>query len=59
MKIAIVGAGIYGVLTAIELSKVKSFSIDLFDEKGLLAGASSINQFRSTEVITTLGAKRH
>ena len=46
MKIAIVGAGIYGVLTAIELSKVKSFSIDLFDEKGLLAGASSINQFR-------------
>lgn len=46
MKIAVVGAGLYGVLADLEFSKLKGNKVELFDQLGLLRGASSNNQFR-------------
>jgi hypothetical protein len=43
--IAVVGAGIYGSSIAIELARA-GHSVTLFDPMGVLACASSINQFR-------------
>ncbi len=45
MKIAVIGAGIFGITTAIRLSQ--NHDVDLFEQKDdILPGASSINQFR-------------
>jgi hypothetical protein len=46
LKIAVVGAGIYGVLSALELSSSFNAKVDLYDERGFMVGASAINQFR-------------
>lgn len=46
MKVAIVGAGIYGSIIALEFLKDKKVCLDLYDAKGFFNGASSINQFR-------------
>ncbi|MFZ3019972.1 MAG: FAD-dependent oxidoreductase [Minisyncoccia bacterium] len=46
MKIAVVGAGIFGVTTAIKLAK-EGFNVELFDKNSdILAAASGINQYR-------------
>src|SRR6185369_6136850 len=46
MKIAVVGAGIFGTSTAIALAK-NGYEIDLFEkESDILRAASGINQFR-------------
>ena len=45
-KCAVVGAGIYGITTAIKL-KTKGFDVDLFEaEDDILKAASGINQYR-------------
>lgn len=46
MKVAVVGAGIYGSIVALEFLKNKKICLDLYDPKGFFNGASSINQFR-------------
>ena len=43
--VAVVGAGIYGSTIAIKLAR-SGVNVDLYDEIGILGGASSINQFR-------------
>lgn len=46
MKIAVVGAGIFGTTIAINLAK-KGYDVDLFEkESDILCAASGINQFR-------------
>lgn len=49
MKVAVVGAGLYGVLSSLALSSNFNIQLDLFDSCGILRGASSINQFRIHE----------
>lgn len=45
MKIAVIGAGIFGITTALELSK--NFQVDLFEQyDDILKSTSGINQFR-------------
>lgn len=45
MKIAVIGAGIFGITTALELSK--NFEVDLFEQyDDVLKSTSGINQFR-------------
>lgn len=45
-KCAVIGAGIYGITTAIKL-KTKGFDVDLFEaEDDILKAASGINQYR-------------
>ena len=45
MKIAVIGAGIFGITTALELSK--NFEVDLFEQyDDILKSTSGINQFR-------------
>ena len=45
-KCAVVGAGIYGITTAIKL-KTKGFEVDLFEkENDIMKAASGINQYR-------------
>ena len=44
-KIAVIGAGLFGITTACKLGK--KYSVDLFEkEKSILTAASGINQFR-------------
>lgn len=44
-KIAVIGAGVYGITISLELSK--NYYVDLFEkEKDILQAASKINQFR-------------
>ena len=45
IKVAIVGAGIFGSTIAIKLAK-HGFSVNLFDPLGVMRASSSINQFR-------------
>ncbi len=46
MKIAVVGAGIFGTTTAIKLAE-KGFKVELFEkESDIMMGASGANQFR-------------
>jgi hypothetical protein len=45
IKIAVVGAGIYGAYSAIRLAEM-GHVVELFDPLGILCGASHINQFR-------------
>jgi FAD dependent oxidoreductase len=45
VKIAVVGAGIYGACSAIRLAE-SGHNVDLFDPLGVLRAASDINQFR-------------
>jgi hypothetical protein len=45
MKVAIAGAGIYGVTAAIRLAE-QGHQVDLFDPLGLMQAASAINQYR-------------
>ncbi len=42
MKIAVIGAGLCGVASAYFLAAMSSCQVDLFDEKGLGAGASGV-----------------
>ena len=45
MKIAVVGAGIFGITVAVRLSR--NHSVDIFERyDGIMKGASGINQFR-------------
>ena len=45
-NVAVVGAGIYGITSAIKLSN-KGYEVDLFESKGdILAATSGINQYR-------------
>jgi len=45
MKVAVIGAGIFGITTALELSK--NFEVDLFEQyDDILKSTSGINQFR-------------
>jgi hypothetical protein len=45
MKVAVIGAGIFGITTALELSK--NFDVDLFEQNNdILKSTSGINQFR-------------
>jgi hypothetical protein len=44
-KIAVVGAGIYGAYSAIQLAEA-GHAVELFDPLGVLRAASDINQFR-------------
>jgi hypothetical protein len=45
IRVAVVGAGIYGAYSAIRLAE-SGHSVDLFDPLGVLRAASDINQFR-------------
>lgn len=45
VKVAVVGAGIYGCTTAIKLSEA-GMQVDLYDSLGILQAASAINQYR-------------
>ena len=46
MKVAVIGAGIYGITVAVELAK-KGHEVDLYEKgKDILMAASSINQYR-------------
>lgn len=45
MKVAVVGAGIYGATSAIRLAE-QGHQVSLFDRLGLLRAASAINQYR-------------
>ena len=47
MKIAIIGAGIFGITAAIKLSKFKDFNVDVFEKcNSIFQGATYANHNR-------------